>query len=406
MTDVTESAEKGAATEPASAGAPAAAAEASAAPAAPAPARKRRGLRFVLFVVVPLLAVAGGGYAYLHGGRFVSTDNAYVGAQKVLITPEISGKVSKILVQEGQRLSPGDELLEIDQTSYRIAVDSAQAHLAKVATDFATLKANVKSLESQLQLARQTLTLRQADLQRKTDLLASRAGSRAELESSEISVAAARAQIEQLEQQRAAQLAQLRGDPDMAIEAFAPWMEAKAALDRAQRDLSQTVLRAPISGVATQVSSIQMGRYLDAGTAVFSIVSDDQPWVDANPKETDLTYVQHGQPVSITVDAYPDRVWRGHVAAISPGTGAQFAILPPQNASGNWVKVVQRVPVRIEFDAGEDTRELRAGMSANVDIDTGRQRTLAGLFGLGKAVAAIMGPGAGQSPAAKEASAR
>ncbi|GGH17787.1 multidrug resistance protein A [Alsobacter metallidurans] len=361
----------------------AAAPQAQAAP----PPRKRRGLRFALFFIIPAIAAVGGGYAYLHGGRFITTDNAYVGAQKVLVTPEVSGKVARILVEEGQRLSPGDELFEIDQTSYRIAVQEAQAHLGKVSTDFDTLKASAKSLESQLQLARQTLQLRQADYGRKQDLLASRAGSRAELENSEITVAAARSQVEMLQQQQATALSQLNGDPNLPIEGFAPWMEAKAALDRAQRNLSLTVLRAPIAGVATQVSSIQMGRYLDSGAPVFSIVADDKPWVDANPKETDLTYVQAGQAAEITVDAYPDRVWRGHVGSISPGTGAQFAILPPQNASGNWVKVVQRVPVRIEFDAGQDVAALRAGMSTNVSIDTKRQRSLAGLLGLSGAVA-------------------
>ena len=390
MTDDAKSATPGASPtlEKAAGTEPAALAGASPSPAPVArPPRKRRGLRFVLFFIIPALALAGGGYAYLHGGRYVTTDNAYVGAQKVLVTPEVSGKVAKIFVQEGQRLAVGDELFEVDQTSFKIAVDEAKAHLAKVATDFDTLKSTVKSLDSQLQLARQTLQLRQADYGRKQDLLASRAGSRADLETSEIAVAQARSQIEQLEQQRASILSQLAGNPNLPIEGFAPWMEAKAALDRAQRDLSLTVLRAPIAGVATQVTSIQMGRYLQAGAPVFSIVADDQPWVDANPKETDLTYVQPGQEAEVTVDAYPDRVWHGHVAAISPGTGAQFSILPPQNASGNWVKVVQRVPVRIEFDQGQDVRDLRAGMSTNVSVDTRRQRSLAGLFGFGGAVA-------------------
>ena len=158
-------------------------------------------------------------------------------------------------------------------------------------------------------------------------------------------------------------------------------MQAQAALDSANRDLTNTVLKAPIAGTATQVNSIQMGRYLAAGTPIFSIIDDQHPWIDANPKETDLTYVRRGQPVTISVDAYPSRVWHGFVGAISPGTGAQFAILPPENASGNWVKVVQRVPLRIEFDPGEDTKDLRAGMSTYVEVDTGRQRSFASLLG-------------------------
>jgi membrane fusion protein (multidrug efflux system) len=151
-------------------------------------------------------------------------------------------------------------------------------------------------------------------------------------------------------------------------------------LQRARRDLGNTVLRAPIPGVATQVTSIQMGRYLTAGMAVFSIIGTDAVWVEANPKETDLTYMRVGQPVTIAVDAFPSRQWRGTVAAISPGTGAQFTILPPQNAAGNWIKIVQRVPLRIEFEPGQDLRRLRSGMSAIVEIDTGHRGRLVQLL--------------------------
>jgi membrane fusion protein (multidrug efflux system) len=141
-------------------------------------------------------------------------------------------------------------------------------------------------------------------------------------------------------------------------------------------------VRAPLDGIATQVPSIQLGRYVSAGTPVFSVVDDNGQWVDANPKETDVTYLRIGQPATVVGDAFPDKTFRGRLAAVSPGTGAQFAILPPQNASGNWVKVVQRLPVRIEFAPGQDLQLLRAGMSATVEIDTGRSRSLAGLLGL------------------------
>lgn len=344
--------------------------------------RRRRGLRLVLLVLVPLAAVGGAGWMWLNGGRYVGTDNAYVAAQKVLVTPEVSGKVVGIAVKEGQHVAVGDELLRIDAEPYRIARQQAQAKLASLETDFANLKASLASVERQIETARQTLVLRQSDLQRKVELLTNRAGSKAEAETAEIGVAAARTQLETLEQQRTAVLNQLRGQPDLPIAAYPPYMDAQAALARADLDLARATLRAPIAGVATQVSSIQMGRYLTAGTAIFSIVDDAHPWVDANLKETDLTHVKPGQEASVSVDTFPGRAWHGRVASISPGTGAQFAILPPQNASGNWVKVVQRVPVRIEFDAGEDVSALRAGMSTVVDIDTKRERTLAGLLGL------------------------
>jgi membrane fusion protein (multidrug efflux system) len=192
----------------------------------------------------------------------------------------------------------------------------------------------------------------------------------------------AQLQAKLAEQQHGDTLNALLGNPDLPIEQFPAYAQAKAALDQAQRDLDHTVLRAPIAGTATQVDGIQLGRFVAAGTPLFSVVDASAPWVDANPKETDLTYLKIGQPVTIDVDTFPDHPFHGKVASVSPGTGAQFAILPPQNASGNWVKVVQRVPVRIAFDPGEDVSGLRSGMSVTVDIDTGHRRSLGTLLGL------------------------
>ena len=230
-------------------------------------------------------------------------------------------------------------------------------------------------------LARETVDLKQRDVDRKSTLLANRTGSQVDIDNALNAVVTAKTQLEMLEQQQEAIRNQLLGEPDLAIEKYPPYAQAAAALDQAKRDLDHTVLRAPIAGIATQVASIQLGRYVTAGTPVFSLIDDAKPWVDANPKETDITHLKIGQPVAIYVDTFPGRAFRGKVAAVSPGTGAQFAILPPQNASGNWVKVVQRVPVRIEFAPNEDLRDLRAGMSVTVEIDTGRQNTV--LSGLG-----------------------
>jgi membrane fusion protein (multidrug efflux system) len=338
-------------------------------------------LRMTLLVLLPaLVAVIVLGY-YLLSGRYVGTDNAYIGAQKVLITPEVSGKVVSISVVEGQELKPGDELLSIDPAPYRFAAQEAEAKLQRVQSDFAALKASLASLIKQAELSRQALAAAQSDFERKTSLVNSRIASPSDVDKSRIALVAAKAQAEQIEQQERAVRIQLLGDPDLAIEKYPQFIEASVALERARRDLANTVLRAPIAGVATQVSSIQMGRYLTAGMAVFSLIGSDTVWVDANPKETDLTHVRRGQKVTITVDAFPDKQWTGTVAAISPGTGAQFAILPPQNAAGNWIKIVQRVPVRIEFAAGQDVRRLRSGMSAYIEIDTGRRGRVARLFG-------------------------
>ena len=338
-------------------------------------------LRITLLVLVPALVALMALSFYLFGGRYVSTDNAYIGAQKVLITPEVSGKVVRIAVSEGQLLKPGDELFAIDAEPYRLAAQEAEARLVRVQSDVASLKANLASVTRQAELSREGLAAAQADFDRKTQLVGNRISSPSDLDRSRAALVVAKAQLEQLEQQERTLRIQLLGDPDLAIEKYPQFVEATVALDRAKRDLANTVLRAPIAGVATQVASIQMGRYLTAGTAVFSVISSDALWIDANPKETDLAHVRRGQPVTITIDAFPGRLWSGTVGAISPGTGAQFAILPPQNAAGNWIKIVQRVPMRIEFAPEQDLRRLRAGMSATVEIDTGRRGRIARLFG-------------------------
>src|SRR3954468_868628 len=340
------------------------------------PARSRKPLRLILLVVIPLIALAVGSYFYLMSGRYISTDNAYVGAQKVLITPDISGKIARVTVAEGQRVNAGDALLEIDPEPFRIAVTQAEARLAGVHTEFQNLKINLASTTRRIQFARETVDLKQRDVDRKNTLLANRSGSQVDMDNALNAIVTAKTQLEMLEQQEQGIRNQLLGNPDLPIEKYPAYAQADAALAQAKRDLDHTVLRAPIAGMATQVASIQLGRYVAAGTPVFSLIDDAKPWVDANPKETDITHLRVGQPVDITVDTFPGRKFRGVVGAVSPGTGAQFAILPPQNASGNWVKVVQRVPVRIEFAPGEDVRDLRSGMSVNVDIDTGRQNTV------------------------------
>jgi membrane fusion protein, multidrug efflux system len=337
--------------------------------------------RLILLVVLPLLAAGIGLTVYLMGGRYISTDNAYVGAQKVLITPDVDGKISRIDVVEGQHVDPGDLLFEIDPVPFQLAVTQAESKLAMVRTDFADLKTNLKSLGQLITLARQTVSLKENDVDRKSKLLATHMGSALDADTALAGLAAARTQLEQLVQQEARIRNQLLGDPNLPIEKYPAYQQAQAALDQAKRDLDHTMLHAPISGRATQVDSIQLGRYVPAGTPVFSIVDDQRPWVDANPKETDITFLQLGQKAWIHVDTFPGHAFHGTVIAVSPGTGAQFAILPPQNASGNWVKVVQRVPVRIAFDPGQNLSKLRSGMSATVEIDTRRRRGLSSLVG-------------------------
>src|SRR5262249_52007508 len=254
-----------------------------------------------------------------------------------------------------------------------------KAKLAAARTDFANLATNYQALGRIIELAQKTVELKQRDVDRKSALVANRSVSPADLDTSMTALVAAQNQLEQLKRQQADIRNQLIDNPELPIEQFPPYAQAQAALGQAERDLAHTTLKAPIAGTATQVDNIQLGRYVAPGTPVFSVMDDTRPWVDANPKETDITHLRIGQNVTIDVDTCPNHTFHGTVAAISPGTGAQFAILPPQNASGNWVKVVQRVPVRIAIDSDEDVSRLRSGMSANVAIDTGRSRSLAAL---------------------------
>lgn len=341
---------------------------------APAPRGGRKRLRTILLVVLPVIALIGGGIFYMMGGRYIETDNAYVGAQKVLITPEISGKVVHVAVREGQHVKPGDELFALDKAPYELKLNAAKGKLAAARSAYDKLITSYKSLNDLLTLGQKNVDLKQRDYDRKVKLAQSQAGSQADVDTSAGGLVTAKLEQEFTRQQRDTTLNQLLGNPNLPVEQFPAYAEAKAAVDTAERDLTHTVVRAPISGTATQVDNIQLGRFVPAGTPVFSVVDDQQPWVDANPKETEITYLRVGQKATLDVDSFPDHTFTGTVTSVSPGTGAQFSILPPQNASGNWVKVVQRVPVRITFAKDEATRLLRAGMSVNVSIDTHHSR--------------------------------
>jgi membrane fusion protein (multidrug efflux system) len=349
----------------------------------------RRYRRLLLLVVLPLIALLGGITFYLNGGRYVTTDDAYVGAQKVLITPDISGKIISVAVKEGQQVSTGDILFQIDPVPFRLALAQARAKLDDAKTSHDNLVANVKLYGQTIDLVNAGIALKQRDVDRKSSLVKSNFGSQLDMDNSATALVTAQAQLQLVKQQSSTALNQLLGNPELQLEQFPAYMQAKAVLDDAQRNLDLTTVRAPMNGIATQVEQIQLGRFVMAGSPVFSVIDTSNPWVDANPKESDFTYVAVGQPVTVDVDAFPDHVFKGTVGSLSPGTGAQFAILPPQNATGNFVKVVQRVPVRIYFDSNDKfVLKLKAGMSAYTTIDTGHRRSLATLLGFSPAVAA------------------
>jgi membrane fusion protein (multidrug efflux system) len=368
----------------------------AAVPKAEAKPRRRRALAFIrrfrrtfLLVVLPLLALAGGLIFYLNGGRYVTTDDAYVGAQKVLITPDISGKIISVAVKEGQTVTAGDVMFQIDPVPFQLALAQARAKLDDAKTSHDNLVANVKLYAQTIEIVNAGIALKQRDVDRKNSLVKSNAGSQLDLDNSGTALVTAQAQLQLIKMQNSTALNQLLGNPELPLEQFPAYMQAKAARDDAQRNLDLTTVRAPMNGIATQVDQIQLGRFVVAGTPVFSVIDTSKPWVDANPKESDFTYVAVGQPVTIDVDAFPNHVFKGTIGSLSPGTGAQFAILPPQNATGNFVKVVQRVPVRIYFDSNDKyVQKLKAGMSAYTTIDTGHRRSLAALLGFSPAAAA------------------
>jgi membrane fusion protein (multidrug efflux system) len=346
------------------------------APARAATPRRRGGPRFILLVVLPAAVVAVGFYWWLSGGRYVSTDNAYVGADKVLVTPQVAGAVLHVDVVEGQHVNVGDKLFEIDPAPYRIALALAKGRLEAARNEYQNLQVSWKADEDQIKMGIASVKVRQSEFDRKSALVAQRAGTAVDLDTAAAALIQAKQILAFVQQLLDSTQIKLGGKLDAPLEEFPDFVQAKAQVDDAQRNLNNAGVVAPIAGVATQVTQIQLGRVAMMGAPVFAIVADRGLWVDANPKESDLTYVRSGLAATITVDTFPDRSWRGKVGAIAPGTGAQFAILPPQNASGNWVKVVQRVPLRVEFDPDQDTSDLRAGMSAYVTIDTGRVRTL------------------------------
>ena len=375
-------------------------------PPAPTPmvvkTKKSGSRRFILIVVIPLLALVAGFGWWLTGGRYVSTDNAYVGADKSLITPQVTGAIVAVHVVEGRKVKVGDPLFDIDPEPYKIALALAKGRVDAARVAFDNLKASYVSNQDQIKMGQDAVNVRKADFNRKTELATRGAGTNVERDTSLAALIQAQQILEFVNNQQASTITKLGGSLDAPLEKFPEYMQAKAGLDDAERNLRNTRVLSPIDGVATQVSQIELGRVAPAGQPVFAVVSDKNLWVDGNPKESDMTYVREDQPATVTIDAFPGLEWKGRLCSIAPGTGAQFSILPPQNASGNWVKVVQRVPLRFCFGPDEDTSNLRAGMSAYLSIDTGRVRTLKGVIdAVAEGLDGLMGRSA--SPAAAPA---
>jgi membrane fusion protein (multidrug efflux system) len=351
----------------------------------------QRRVRWTLFALLPL-ALIGGSYWYITGGQVMSTDDAYVNAETVGISTDVAGIVQQIDVTENQHVDAGQVLYRLDPRQFQIARDNAMANQAQTALTIASMKQDYQRMLSDVATQQAQVALDQATYDRNAALVGTGAVSRASYDQARYTLQTGKGKLESLRQQAAVQLAKLDGNADIAVTKHPQFLQAKAQVDEAQRQLDDTVVKAPFAGIVTNVPSIAPGKYLGASTTAFYLVASDHVWIDATPKETELTYERPGQPVTVTVDTYPDAVWHGIVESISPAAAQQFSLLPAQNTSGNWVKVVQRIPMRVRVDTiDKNLPPLRPGMSVEVDVDTGRARGLphflAALFGLAPRVA-------------------
>ncbi|MBX6742256.1 MAG: HlyD family secretion protein [Acetobacteraceae bacterium] len=346
-----------------------------------APQRQRRRWLRPLLMLGGVLAVAiGFGIFWLEGGRYAGTDNAYVQADKLLVATDVSGIVQRIAVHEGEQVKAGQVLFQLDPAPFQHALDGAEAQLRQTALSIAAMQADYQRILRDMAAQDAAVRLAQAQYERQAQLVNTSAVSRAAYDQARFGLQQAEQQLASLRAQAQVQLAKLGGSADIPVEQHPEYLQVQAQVAEARRQLDHTTVRAPFAGIVTQVSSLQPGQYLAASTPAFALVSTDHVWIDAQPKETDLTYVKPGDPVTVTVDTYPGRVWHGTVESISPASGATFSVLPAQNSSGNWVKVVQRIPVRIRVEQPEDAPRLRAGMSTEVSIDTGHVRHLSDLL--------------------------
>ncbi|HWH48807.1 MAG TPA: HlyD family secretion protein [Burkholderiales bacterium] len=334
-----------------------------------------RAVRVLLLGFVPVIAVVIGLYVYATGGQQVETDNAYVKANIVPISSGVTGRVIEVLASDNQPVEAGAVLFRLDPVPYQIAVDGARAQMEVVHAAVQSLRAEYRATLQEAAEARSRIDFLEKQLARQ-EYLKEKGMSRGDTyDEARHNVEAAKRRLASIREKTNRVIADLSGNPDTPVERIPRYAEARAAYDAAMLDLSRALIKAPFAGVVSNMK-LQVGEFVEKGAPMFSLIETGPLWVEANYKETQLTYMMVGQSATVAADAYPDHEWPGSVEAIAPATGAEFAVLPPQNATGNWVKVVQRVPVRIKVQQPQGMPQLRAGMTVTVSVDTGRPRGL------------------------------
>ena len=342
----------------------------------------RKLLRAVLLLGVPLALVALALYFYAEGGRHLETDNAYVKAHIIAVSAEIPGRVAEVAVRDNQAVAQGQLLFRIDPQPFETALASARAKLASARTDVESLRADYRVALADAAESQERIRFLGVQLERQRRLREQGMVREEAFDEARHNLETARAHLATLQERAARGLAGLGGDARLPAERHPRVLEAQAALDAAALELARTRVSAPAAGTVSNLK-LQPGMNVARGVAVFSVIQAGAPWIEANFKETQLAGMRVGQVARVVADAYPGVEWRARVSAIAPATGAEFALLPPQNATGNWIKVVQRVPVLFAIEpAAADRPPLRAGMTVSVSIDTGRSRGLPDLRGM------------------------
>ncbi|MCD6034862.1 MAG: secretion protein HlyD family protein [Rickettsiales bacterium] len=336
--------------------------------------------KMALLILGPALLILLGGGFYLLGDRYITTDNAYMKAKKTSISAEVSGKIIKVNIADNARVKEGDELFQIDPEPFQIAVNRAEANMNNVRAEIESMRSDYLQKVAELARAEESMRYRESEHKRYKDLAEKMAISREKSYQANHDFNASEKERDAAKQEAEATKAKLGGDDRIATEEHPNFKQAKADLEKAQLELSRVTVTAPSDGIAANVT-MEPGEFTAAGLPLFILVNDHALWIEANFKETDLTHVHPGQDAEIEVDTYPGVTWHAKVVSITPATGSEFSILPAQNSSGNWVKVVQRIMVRLELVDNNANLSLASGMSARVTVDTGASR-LARLFGV------------------------